>query len=173
VGYWPAREFISCAESQAQTPSLESVAPTLPSRTPVKVRLKHAVSSKDAKAGQSVELEIVEDVDIDGEVVIQRGTPVAGTVMAVAHRGKGLKDARLLVDLIAKVPVKRGNRKLAAATSMFGLRLSNRELVADKREYAQSRFTHRGPSPQMQPKTQLLPVPRITPLWPRESQFSP
>jgi hypothetical protein len=92
--------LLGCVECQAQAPTPEDLSqPTLPANTPVKLCLKQTISSKDAKPGQPVEFEVVEDVAVNGQVVIQRGATVTGSVRQVYLRGRGLKAAGLLVDL--------------------------------------------------------------------------
>ena len=97
--------LLGCVECQAQAPTQEkSSQPTLPANTPVKLRLKQTITSKDAKPGQPVEFEVVEDVAVNGQVVIQRGAAVTGSVRQVDLRGRGLKAAGLLVDERGRPP---------------------------------------------------------------------
>jgi hypothetical protein len=48
--------------------------------TPVKLRLSKALSSADAKAGQEITFEVVDDIDVDGVTVLHRGSPAVGVV---------------------------------------------------------------------------------------------
>lgn len=57
--------------------------------TPVKLRFTRALSSKDAKAGDRVELEAAEEVKVRGVVVIQRGG-VASAAVTKSERRKRL-----------------------------------------------------------------------------------
>jgi hypothetical protein len=58
--------------------------------TKLSVRLMEALSSGTAEAGQSVTFEVLDDVLLDGQVVIRQGTPVKGVIQeAVAKRRMG------------------------------------------------------------------------------------
>jgi hypothetical protein len=53
---------------------------TLMDGTPVKLRLSETMSSANAKVGQEVPFEVVEDVTVDGVVVLPKGATAIGTV---------------------------------------------------------------------------------------------
>ena len=53
---------------------------TLMDGTPVKLRLSETMSSASAKTGQEVPFEVVEDVTVDGVVVLPKGSTAIGTV---------------------------------------------------------------------------------------------
>lgn len=53
---------------------------TLLDGTPVKLRLSQTISSADAKVGQEVPFEVVEDVSVDGIVVLPKGATAIGPV---------------------------------------------------------------------------------------------
>ncbi len=53
---------------------------TLQDGTPVKLQLSKRLSSADAKAGQEVLFEVVDDIDVDGITVLHRGASVIGAV---------------------------------------------------------------------------------------------
>jgi hypothetical protein len=68
-------------EPQAQAaPPTQPQPHTLPDGTPVKLRLSQTISSADAKVGQEIPFEVVEDVAIDNIVVLPRGATAIGTV---------------------------------------------------------------------------------------------
>ena len=48
--------------------------------TPVKLRLSQTISSADAKVGQEVPFEVVEEIKVDGEVVLPKGATAIGTI---------------------------------------------------------------------------------------------
>jgi hypothetical protein len=48
--------------------------------TPVKLRLSSTISSADAKVGQEIPFEVVEEIKIDGVVVLPKGATAIGTV---------------------------------------------------------------------------------------------
>jgi hypothetical protein len=57
---------------------------TLANNTPIRVKLNNAISSATAHVGDAVELEVVEDVIVDGVTVLPVGSKVSG-VIAVAE----------------------------------------------------------------------------------------
>lgn len=62
----------------------------LPDGTPIKLRLGRTMSSADAKTGETVDFEVLEDVKINEVVLITRGTIALGSVVeAQAKRRMG------------------------------------------------------------------------------------
>lgn len=59
----------------------QGVEQTLQDGTPVKLRLTKALSSGDAKAGQGISFEVVDDIDVGGVTVLHKGAPAAGAVL--------------------------------------------------------------------------------------------
>lgn len=53
---------------------------TLMDGTPIKLRLSETMSSASAKTGQEVPFEVVEDITVDGVVVLPKGSTAIGTV---------------------------------------------------------------------------------------------
>jgi hypothetical protein len=53
---------------------------TLMDGTPVKLRLSETMTSANAKVGQEVPFEVVEDITVDGVVVLPKGSTAIGTV---------------------------------------------------------------------------------------------
>jgi hypothetical protein len=53
---------------------------TLMDGTPVKLRLSQTISSADAKVGQEIPFEVVEDVKVDEVIVLPKGATAIGTV---------------------------------------------------------------------------------------------
>jgi hypothetical protein len=79
----PARERMHYDEpaAEATAPKNPGVAPfTLVKDTPIHVRLSKTLSSGSARAGDAVELEIVDDVLLEGVVVLRRGAKAHGVV---------------------------------------------------------------------------------------------
>lgn len=70
--------------SPASTPAAAPPAPpppgTLVDGTPVKLRLSQTISSADAKVGQEVPFEVVEDVKVDGALVLPKGAAAVASV---------------------------------------------------------------------------------------------
>jgi hypothetical protein len=54
--------------------------------TPVKLRLSETISSADAKVGQEVPFEVVEDVSVDSVVVLPKGATAIATVTEADHK---------------------------------------------------------------------------------------
>jgi hypothetical protein len=54
--------------------------------TPIVVRLLQPLSSANAQAGQSFEGVVDEDISLDGQVLVERGTPVRGRVVESSSR---------------------------------------------------------------------------------------
>ncbi len=90
--------LLGSVECTAQSVTAETSSPViLPAKTPVILRLKESLYKKDAKPGQPVEFEVGYDVLVNGQIFIQSGTAVNGSVRRVDHTGKG--PAKVLVDL--------------------------------------------------------------------------
>ena len=90
--------LLGSMECRAQSATPETLGlSTLPANTPVKLRLKQPLYTKDAKPGWPVKFEVVENVVVNGQVVNQKGAEVTGSVRQVDRTGKG--PAKLLIDL--------------------------------------------------------------------------
>ena len=90
--------LLGSVERAAQSSTVETSSPViLPANTPVILRLKQSLYKKDAKPGHSVEFEVSFDVVVNGQIFIQSGTSVNGSVRQVDHTGKG--PAKVLIDL--------------------------------------------------------------------------
>ncbi len=71
----------SSQQAAAQSPPASPHPPhTLLDGTPVKLRLSETISSADAKVGQEVPFEVVEDITVDGVDVLPKGAIAIGTV---------------------------------------------------------------------------------------------
>src|SRR5712692_4622791 len=90
--------LLSSVECRAQSATAETLSPPiLPANTPVILRLKENLYKKDAKPGQPVEFEVAFDVVVNGQIFIQSGAAVTGSVRQVDRTGKG--PAKVLIDL--------------------------------------------------------------------------
>jgi len=90
--------LLGSVECTAQSATAETSSPViLPANTPVILRLKESLYKKDAKTGYSLEFEVGYDVVVNGQIFMQSGTAVNGSVRRVDHTGKG--PAKVLVDL--------------------------------------------------------------------------
>jgi len=67
-------------QAQAQTPATSSQPHTLLDGMPIKLRISQSISSADAKVGQEVPFEVIEDVKVDDIVVLPKGATAIGTV---------------------------------------------------------------------------------------------
>ena len=71
----------------AQITTTSAPAPnTLLDGTPVKLRLSQTISSADAKVGQEVPFEVLEDVKVDGVTVLPKGSNAVATVTEAVHK---------------------------------------------------------------------------------------
>ncbi len=85
-------------ECRAQSATAETLSPpVLPANKPVILRLTKSLYKKDAKPGQPVEFEVGFDVVANGQVFIQSGAAVTGSVRQIDHTGKG--PAKVVIDL--------------------------------------------------------------------------
>lgn len=90
--------LLGSVECRAQSATPETLSPPiLPANTPVILRLTKSLYKKDAKPGQPVEFEVGFDVVVNGQVFIQRGAAVTGSIRQIDHTGKG--PAKVLIDL--------------------------------------------------------------------------
>src|ERR1039457_159195 len=72
----------SAAQQPAPQPPATSSASNqlvLDKGTPVKIRLKQDLSSADAKEGDNIDFEVVEEVKVGDVVVIPKGSPAVGS----------------------------------------------------------------------------------------------
>lgn len=99
--------LLGCVECTAQSATATTEAPSapiLPANTPVILHLKESLYKKDAKPlykkdakpDYSLEFEVGYDVLANGQVVIQNGTAVQGSIRQIDHAGKG--PPRVLID---------------------------------------------------------------------------
>ncbi len=67
----------------------------LPDGTRIAVRVMEQLSSASVKDGNPVNFAVVEDVVVDGEVVIKQGTPVRGVIVEAAAKRRMGRAGRL------------------------------------------------------------------------------
>src|SRR4051794_18410818 len=85
--------------AQTETPDApKATSPTMAfgllDGTPVKLRIGRTVSSKDAKTGETIDFEVLEDIKVADVIVAPRGGIALGTVTNAhpsGHMGKGGK----------------------------------------------------------------------------------
>ncbi len=73
--------------------------PTLLDGTPVKMRLSQTISSADAKVGQEVPFEVIEEVDVDGVPVIAKGATAIATVTAAQPKRRMGRAGKLDISI--------------------------------------------------------------------------
>jgi hypothetical protein len=67
--------------------------------TPVKIRLARTMSSADAKAGEKVDFEVLEDVKIGDVIVIQHGAMAIGTVTEAHPKRRMGRAGKLNINI--------------------------------------------------------------------------
>lgn len=72
---------------------------TLLDGTPVKMRIGRTMSSKDAKIGETVDFEVLEDVKIGEKTVIARGAVALATVTNAKPKGRLGKGGKLDINI--------------------------------------------------------------------------
>ncbi len=72
---------------------------TLLDGTPVKLRLSQTTSSADAKVGQEVPFEVVEEVKVDGVVVIPKGSTAIGAVTEAEPKRRMGRGGKLNINI--------------------------------------------------------------------------
>ena len=68
------------ATPQQTAPSAPPPPHTLLDGTPIKLRLSETISSSDAKVGQEIPFEVIEDISVDDAVVLPKGATAIATV---------------------------------------------------------------------------------------------
>lgn len=87
------------AQSTTMPPAEPPPPDTLLDGTPVKLRIGQTVSSADAKVGQEVPFEVVEDVKADGAVVIPKGATAIGTVTDAQPKRRMGRGGKLNINI--------------------------------------------------------------------------
>jgi hypothetical protein len=91
VFMWPAPERASAGEGQRFY---------LPMGTPLMLRTRTQISTKDNKPGDRVYLEVAESVSFRGQMVIPIGSPVTAEVTRVQRNGHVGKKGKLEIRLL-------------------------------------------------------------------------
>lgn len=100
----------------AETTAKASTVPTtlaVPDATPIRLRLTHDLAYGNIKVDEHVDLEVMDDLRIDGVLVLSRGAKAAGTITQVEPRSRFGKGGKMGVTLDwilllsgAKLPVR-------------------------------------------------------------------
>ena len=101
-----AQEAPLPANSASAAPAPAAAAPTQPpppdtllDGTPVKLRISQTISSADAKVGQEVPFEVVEEVEVDNVVVIPKGSTAIGTVTEAEPKRRMGRGGKLNINI--------------------------------------------------------------------------
>lgn len=78
---------------------LKAKAVSIPKDTAIKVRLLTPLSSTKSKKGDRIEIEIAQDVVVEGHLVIPKGTRSPGVVANVVTSGRLGRDGRVELDI--------------------------------------------------------------------------
>src|SRR5271157_4602 len=108
----PARERIHYDERprEAPVPAPATVAAfTLLNNTPVRIKLVKTISSADARVGDAVEFEILDDISVQGVPVLPKGSKASG-VIAIAEPKKRFGRAGRLAFSITSVRLADGEQ---------------------------------------------------------------
>ncbi len=93
----------SSAQLQPATPQAQPAAtpdlPHLAAGTPVKLRMGRTVSSADAGAGETVQLEVVEEVRVENAVAISAGSTALATVMKPDSKKIKVPGGKLAISI--------------------------------------------------------------------------
>jgi hypothetical protein len=67
--------------------------------TPVRLRLSRNLSSADAKTGETVDFEVLEDVKVDDVLLVARGATAIATVTDAEHKKRMARGGKLNVEI--------------------------------------------------------------------------
>lgn len=95
--------FARESRSNGISPSQSLIPPTthLAEGTSIAIRLRNALSSASAQAGDSFEGTLDEPVVVDGQPLIARGAAVTGRVLDAKHSGSGRNPGYLRIALVS------------------------------------------------------------------------
>jgi hypothetical protein len=108
-----------CLTTVLATLALASMATIVPKGTDVRLAFDDGITTKTARAGDKVSFHVVDDVVIDGQVVIKKGTAATGTVGKVERGRRFGVNARLQIKLD---PIVTEGNTIPIATRLKGKR---------------------------------------------------
>ena len=114
---------ISTAASAAMKPDIHGESPQtirLPSGTPVHLFVTETHSSKTAKSGATVKLQVLGDVKAGGLVVIANKAPAIGRIETVQSAGRAWRAGRLVLKLQTVTLVNQNQQQLEAWNARKG-----------------------------------------------------
>jgi PEGA domain len=88
-------------QAAPQKPTVSSAANkfVLDDGTPIKLRLDRNLSSADAKTGDNVDFEVLEEVKVNDVVVIPKGNIAIGTITAAEHKRRMARGGKLDLEI--------------------------------------------------------------------------
>ena len=92
----------------------------LPDGTRIAVRVMEQLSSASVKDGDPVNFAVVEDVVVDGQVVIKQGTPVRGVIVEAAEKRRMGRAGRSRMRSMKREPWDKGVVRLRAFQEQEG-----------------------------------------------------
>jgi Protein of unknown function (DUF2846) len=92
----------------------------VPEGTLINVSVAKEVTSKDAKPNDPVEFTVTEDLVIDGQVIVRKGTPAIGSVINAEKKGYLGKSGKLAVQVESTTTSDGQRLKLRAAKGREG-----------------------------------------------------
>ena len=72
---------------------------TLDDGTPIKLRLDRTLSSADAKTGDNIDFEVLEEVKVNDIVVIPKGNLAIGTITDAEHKKRMARGGKLDIEI--------------------------------------------------------------------------
>jgi len=97
--------------------------------TPINVVVAKEVTSKEAKPNDPVEFTVTEDLVINGQVVVRKGTPAIGSVINAEKKGYMGKSGKLAVQVESTTTSDGQRLKLRAAKGREGDDKTNSTMV--------------------------------------------
>ena len=96
--YAPLASAQQAASQQAATPSTSNKF-VLDDGTPIKLKLDRNLSSADAKTGDNIDFEVLEEVKVNDVLVIPKGNIAIGTVTAAEHKKRMARGGKLDIEI--------------------------------------------------------------------------
>ena len=67
--------------------------------TPIKLRLNRTLSSADAKTGDNIDFEVLEEVKVGDVLVIPKGSIAIGTITDAEHKKRMARGGKLDIEI--------------------------------------------------------------------------
>jgi hypothetical protein len=95
-----ARTGSALPNAASGAPSATSSEPLLlHDATPVRLRLSRNLSSADAKTGDNVDFEVLDEVKVDDVLLVARGATAIGTITAAEHKKRMARGGKLNLEI--------------------------------------------------------------------------